>query len=61
MKKILLLGSIFFAGLCQAQDPHFSQYYASQQTINPASVGLFAGDMRVSGSGSNGRSMELHL
>jgi type IX secretion system PorP/SprF family membrane protein len=49
MKKLLLLGSIAFAGICQAQDPHFSQYYASQQTINPASVGLFAGDMRVSG------------
>jgi type IX secretion system PorP/SprF family membrane protein len=49
MKKILLIGSILFAGICEAQDPHFSQYYASQQTVNPASVGMFSGDMRLSG------------
>ena len=32
-----------------SQDPHFSQYYASPVTVNPASTGIFDGDMRLSG------------
>lgn len=31
-----------------AQDPHFSQYYASQSMVNPASTGMFTGDMKIS-------------
>lgn len=30
-----------------AQDPHFSQYYASPLTLNPANTGFFDGDLRV--------------
>jgi len=32
-----------------AQDPHFSQYYASPSTVNPASTGFFTGDARIAG------------
>lgn len=28
------------------QDPHFSQYYASPATVNPATTGFFVGDAR---------------
>lgn len=31
-----------------AQDPHFSQYFASPVTLNPANVGAFNGTMRLS-------------
>jgi len=31
----------------QAQDPHFSQYYASPMSVNPANTGFFDGDARV--------------
>ncbi|MFM7710384.1 MAG: PorP/SprF family type IX secretion system membrane protein [Ferruginibacter sp.] len=34
-------------GLCSsAQDPHFSQFYSSPLTLNPAMTGLFSGEMR---------------
>ena len=49
MKRILLIGAMLYGGLCSAQDPHFSQYYASQMTVNPATAGMFQGDMRLSG------------
>ena len=49
MKRILLIGAMLYGGICAAQDPHFSQYYASQMTVNPATAGMFTGDMRVSG------------
>jgi type IX secretion system PorP/SprF family membrane protein len=50
MRKLILffiLGS--FCSACLAQDPHFSQYYASQATVNPATTGMFDGDVRISG------------
>jgi len=31
----------------KAQDPHFSQYYASPLSINPANTGFFDGDARI--------------
>jgi len=34
----------------QAQDPHFSQFYASPLLLNPALTGAFPGNLRVSGS-----------
>lgn len=49
MKRILLVGAVLFGTTCLAQDPHFSQYYASQATVNPATAGLYQGDMRLSG------------
>lgn len=30
-----------------AQDPHFSQYFASPATLNPANTGVFNGNVRV--------------
>ncbi|MDB5190858.1 MAG: hypothetical protein JWQ96_421 [Segetibacter sp.] len=41
--------------LCQqlqahAQDPHFSQFFASPLTLNPAFTGKFDGDIRVAGN-----------
>lgn len=50
MKKTLLI--IFFAAysfITYAQDPHFSQFYASPLTLNPAFAGKFDGDIRVAG------------
>ena len=36
-----------------AQDPHFSQFYASPLTLNPALTGLFAGEGRISSTYRN--------
>ncbi|MGB0839701.1 MAG: PorP/SprF family type IX secretion system membrane protein [Chitinophagales bacterium] len=46
---LLLLFSLFSMMGLQAQDPHFSQNYASPLFINPAMTGLFQGDVRVAG------------
>ncbi len=47
MKKVLLL-SIFILSFKfnYAQDPHFSQYFASPLSVNPANTGFFDGDIR---------------
>lgn len=42
----LLLGSLFVSEL-RAQDPRFSQYYASPWNLNPAMTGVFNGRWRV--------------
>lgn len=48
MKKCLLILLIAFsARTAFAQDPHFSQFFASPLTLNPAFTGLFSGDYRV--------------
>lgn len=51
IKKLLIL---FFAALIQgvvlAQDPGFSQFYASPLTLNPALTGKFDGQYRVAGN-----------
>jgi len=50
MKKLftLLLISVLFVS-AKSQDIHFSQYYASALTLNPALTGMFNGDFRVAG------------
>lgn len=49
--------TLFFTLLvCQsamAQDPHFSQFFASPLTLNPALTGRFDGSMRVAGNYRN--------
>ena len=46
---ILLLGScILHLAPSYAQDPHFSQFFHSPLTINPANTGIFNGDIRAS-------------
>lgn len=50
MKRTLLLILItVFALDAFAQDPHFSQFYASPLTLNPAFAGKFDGTVRVAG------------
>lgn len=50
MKKItLLLFSLFFIlNTLSAQDPDFTQFYASPSTLNPALTGAFEGKFRIS-------------
>ena len=47
---IILLFIGFFAN---AQDPHFSQFFASPLTLNPALTGKFDGTLRVAGNYRN--------
>jgi type IX secretion system PorP/SprF family membrane protein len=50
MKKICgLILMVLLMQLCVGQDPHFSQYYASPATVNPANNGFFTGDVRIAG------------
>jgi type IX secretion system PorP/SprF family membrane protein len=46
----LWLPIIMLAGSLKAQDPHFSQFFASPLTLNPAFTGLFDGDFRMAGN-----------
>lgn len=50
MKKALhLLTIALYVALSQAkaQDPHFTQFFASPLTLNPAFTGYFSGDLRL--------------
>ena len=49
MKKLILgVGAaMFFAGAVYAQDVHFTQYFTSPLTLNPAMTGLVAEDLRL--------------
>ena len=40
---LFMLGSIYL----YAQDPHFSQFYSSPLTLNPAMTGVFSGETRL--------------
>ena len=55
MKKIILVISVVFSllGSATAQDPHFSQFFASPLTLNPALTGKFDGTLRVAGNYRN--------
>ncbi|QQL51370.1 PorP/SprF family type IX secretion system membrane protein [Mucilaginibacter ginkgonis] len=47
MRKYLLTGLIILSCfIARAQDPHFSQYFASPLTVNPANTGFFDGKLR---------------
>lgn len=54
MKRVFYI-FIFFTCFTKlkAQDPHFSQFFASPLTLNPANTGNFNGDLRVSGNYRN--------
>jgi type IX secretion system PorP/SprF family membrane protein len=54
MKKILLslLSALSFF-LLKAQDPHFSQFYSSPLTLNPALTGKFDGTFRLAANYRN--------
>ena len=56
MKKfrlIFLIGYLFLLGKISAQDPHFSQFFSSPLTLNPAFTGKFDGSLRVMGNYRN--------
>ncbi|HEX6913704.1 MAG TPA: PorP/SprF family type IX secretion system membrane protein [Chitinophagaceae bacterium] len=44
---LILISTLFLE--VSAQDPHFSQFYASPLTLNPAFAGKFDGNVRVAG------------
>jgi len=46
-KYILIVFAILLTGLLKAQDPHFSQFFASPLTLNPAFTGKFDGQWRL--------------
>ena len=50
--QTLLLFLIISSGL-RAQDPHFSQFFSSPLTLNPAYTGKFDGNFRVAGNYRN--------
>ena len=48
MKKLVLFIAVLLVhGYSYAQDPHFSQFFASPLTINPANTGNFSGSLRA--------------
>ena len=49
MKKIFIILLLFIANtsLFAQQDVHFSQFFSSPLTLNPASAGIFDGDLRT--------------
>lgn len=51
MKKLIYIIAILLSVTSlKAQDPHFSQFFASPLTLNPAFTGLFSGDYRIAGN-----------
>jgi type IX secretion system PorP/SprF family membrane protein len=44
----ILFFCLIIAAKTTAQDAHFSQFYAAPQQVNPAMIGLFSGQYRVS-------------
>jgi len=55
MKKTIAILSILvnLSLLTEAQDPHFSQFFSSPLTLNPAFTGKFDGTLRVAGNYRN--------
>lgn len=55
MKKFLLTLTVCVAMICvvAAQDPNFSQFFASPLTLNPALTGKFDGVYRIAGNYRN--------
>ncbi|HMC99652.1 MAG TPA: PorP/SprF family type IX secretion system membrane protein [Ferruginibacter sp.] len=46
-KSIVLAGALLLALMVKGQDPHFSQFFASPLTLNPAFTGKFEGTWRL--------------
>ena len=55
MKKKILFAilSSLLINVLVAQDPHFSQFYASPLTLNPALTGKFDGTFRLAANYRN--------
>jgi len=52
-KSVLLVTILLLTFFANAQDPHFSQFFASPLTLNPAFTGKFDGTLRVAGNYRN--------
>jgi type IX secretion system PorP/SprF family membrane protein len=53
-KRLYLLATLLVVTfLANAQDPHFSQFFSSPLTLNPAFTGKFDGTLRVAGNYRN--------
>ncbi|MBS1729601.1 MAG: PorP/SprF family type IX secretion system membrane protein [Bacteroidetes bacterium] len=52
MRKIVVIACLYFFNVLsvKAQDPHFSQFFASPLTLNPAFTGKFNGNFRIAGN-----------
>jgi type IX secretion system PorP/SprF family membrane protein len=46
-KLVILSGILLLSFFLQAQDPHFSQFFSSPLTLNPAFTGKFDGQVRL--------------
>lgn len=55
MKKAIVFLYVFLSVsiFANAQDPHFSQFFASPLTLNPAFTGKFDGTLRIAGNYRN--------
>jgi type IX secretion system PorP/SprF family membrane protein len=54
MRKLVLICCFCVCmGYAHAQDPHFSQFFASPLTVNPALTGKFNGTYRIAGNYRN--------
>ncbi len=53
MRKLIITPLLFFVLHTSAQDPNFSQFFASPLTLNPALTGKFNGTMRIAGNYRN--------
>jgi type IX secretion system PorP/SprF family membrane protein len=54
MKKLVVFVCVVFISvLVKAQDPHFSQFFASPLTLNPAFTGKFDGSIRLAANYRN--------
>src|ERR1017187_7892961 len=52
-KLITVCLMVFWLGNVSAQDPHFSQFFSSPLTLNPAFTGKFDGVLRIAGNYRN--------
>lgn len=52
-RRRLLIILMILCKISRAQDPHFTQFFASPLTLNPAYTGFFYGDIRVTGNYRN--------
>ncbi|HQQ95111.1 MAG TPA: type IX secretion system membrane protein PorP/SprF, partial [Bacteroidia bacterium] len=50
LRSGILLVLIFYGTLYKAQDVHFSQYYFSPLSLNPANTGNYDGNYRFFGN-----------
>lgn len=46
-KRISIAATVLLSAVTYGQDPHFTQFFASPLTLNPAFTGLFDGDYRM--------------